>query len=98
MIGISHELLDSLRLINTPQNSLRFSEMQCEKEITTSWHTVKATLRVCLSSMRMSPSKLFKNVPIWAEVNSDGDIKNERQRKTSFGVDGADQKEGNNLG
>ena len=49
MIGISHELLDSLRLINTPQNSLRFSEMQGEKEITTSWHTVKATLRVCLS-------------------------------------------------
>lgn len=46
MIGISHELLDSLRLINTPQNSLRFSEMQGEKEITTSWHTVKATLSV----------------------------------------------------
>ncbi len=46
MIGISHELLDSLRLINTPQKSLRFSEMQGQKEITTSWHTVKATLRV----------------------------------------------------
>ena len=46
MIGITHELLDSLRLINTPQNSLRFSEMQGEKEITTSWHTVKATLSV----------------------------------------------------
>ena len=45
--------------------------------------------------MRMSPSKLFKNVPIWAEVNSDGDIKNEWKRKASFGVDGSDQKEGN---
>ena len=43
-------------------------------------------------------SYLDKNVPIWAEVNSDGDIRNEWQRKTSFGVDGWDQKEGNNAG